>query len=306
MNLEVTPTKGDGFVDSTAASRTRSGLIEFSQALLSSSSDEERENEIHVFEAAEKSIVTVVGDEDQVSVSCGDLRPLLDDEQTNISSPSPDAVSITSSSQQRSPNYKTSETPPTKSNLYHQPEHISEPNPSLTIESVQSQSKTIQSTHNQSNQLQSPSNQSNTVLTRPNESQESSLHSYIVSLPQSTTHPAPQPTDTPQTTSVLSDGKSSDSDSFSDAERVDEGSIAPALGEESEVHVLFQPEIVDTNYTDAVLEEAKDLLHQPTQEAQQVLVEQVLDLERRTAQQEKQSAGVTSVMYEEAQVNSVY
>ena len=240
-------------------------------------------------------------------MSCGDLRPLLDDEQTNISSPSPDAVSITSSSQQRSPNYKTSETPSIKSNLYHQPEHISEPNPSLTLESVQSQSKTIQSTHNQSNQLQSSSNQSNTVITRPNEFQESSLHSYIhvVNSPQNTTHPTPQPTDTPQTTSVLSDGKSSDSDSFSDAERVDEGSIAPALGEESEVHVSFQPEIVDTNYTDAVLQEAKDLLHQPTQEAQQVLVEQVLDLERRTAQQEKQSAGVTSVMYEEAQVNSV-
>ena len=60
--------------------------------------------------------------------------------------------------------------------------------------------------------------------------------------------------------------------------------------------------VVEPDYAGAVLEEAKDLLQHPVEVMEEVLVEQVMELDKRTRQQERQSAGVTSVMYQDAQV----
>ncbi len=61
--------------------------------------------------------------------------------------------------------------------------------------------------------------------------------------------------------------------------------------------------VVEPDYAGAVLEEARDLLHHPVEVMEEVLVEQVIELDRRTRQLERQSAGVTSVMYQDAQVH---
>ena len=100
---------------------------------------------------------------------------------------------------------------------------------------------------------------------------------------------------------------SSDSDSLSDTEfievRSSAGSSKMRLHSEESVVSSLNPVVVDAQYTNTVLLEAKDLLLQSQENIEEVLVEQVIELERRTVQQEKRSAGVTNLMYQEAQVS---
>ena len=88
---------------------------------------------------------------------------------------------------------------------------------------------------------------------------------------------------------------SSDTDSFSDVECTE-------LTVKSTGGVSLTPTVVDKDYATSVLQEAKDFVNRPREEIEQALVEQVMELERRTMQQARQSAGVTNVMYKDAQV----
>ena len=96
---------------------------------------------------------------------------------------------------------------------------------------------------------------------------------------------------------VVIQDSSSESDEFMD---VDESTIKPAKVESS----ITQPPLsFDKEEVENAIEEARNLLELPTTDAEQVLVGQVEDLQRKAVQQEKRSAGVTSVMYQEAQVS---
>ena len=89
---------------------------------------------------------------------------------------------------------------------------------------------------------------------------------------------------------------SSDSDCFSDVESIE-------VTQEDVSYLV--PTLVDADYAASVLQEAKNFMNQPREEIEEVLVEQVMELDRRTVQQARQSAGVTNVMYKEAQASVI-
>ena len=107
-------------------------------------------------------------------------------------------------------------------------------------------------------------------------------------------------TQTSLTKPVVIQDSSSESDEFMD---VDESTIKPAIVESS---IIQPPLSFDKEEVENALEEARNLLELPTTDAEQVLVGQVEDLQRKVVQQEKRSAGVTSVMYQEAQVSIAF
>ena len=66
----------------------------------------------------------------------------------------------------------------------------------------------------------------------------------------------------------------------------------------SEISEVF----VNENDLKEALEEVQELIQLPSCEAERILVEETEDLRKKTIQQERRAAGITSVMYKEAQV----
>lgn len=95
---------------------------------------------------------------------------------------------------------------------------------------------------------------------------------------------------------VISSSDSDDSDDFIDVhvdnKPLDKEDVCP-------------PEIVDQSYANIVLQDAKELLNDSNKHIENVLEGEVMELEKRVAQKEKQSVGVTNVMYKDAQVCTI-
>ena len=81
-------------------------------------------------------------------------------------------------------------------------------------------------------------------------------------------------------------------------------SVSVTPSEETErVTISEIPEVfVNENDLKEALEEVQELIQLPSCEAERILVEETEDLRKKTIQQERRAAGITSVMYKEAQV----
>ena len=119
--------------------------------------------------------------------------------------------------------------------------------------------------------------------------------------------------DTTESCKAVSGRESSDSDiEFEDVTestnrpmvipQVSSVSVTPS--EETErVTISEVPEVlVNENDLKEALEEVQELIQLPSYEAERILVEESEDLRKKTIQQERRAAGITSVMYKEAQV----
>ena len=119
--------------------------------------------------------------------------------------------------------------------------------------------------------------------------------------------------DTTVSSKAVSGRESSDSDiEFEDVtESTNKSIVIPQVSsvsvtpsEETErMKVSEVPELlVNEKDLKEALEEVQELIQLPSCEAERILVEETEDLRKKTVQQERRAAGITSIMYKEAQV----
>ena len=119
--------------------------------------------------------------------------------------------------------------------------------------------------------------------------------------------------DTTESSKAVSGRESSDSDiEFEDVTQstnksivipqVSSVSVTPSEETERTKVSEVSESLVNEKDLKEALEEVQELIQLPSCEAERILVEETEDLRKKTVQQERRAAGITSVMYKEAQV----